>query len=418
MNFLELYEETFKDTEPPKNFHLWTAISVVSTLMGRKVYLPFGHYEVFPNLYVCLVGKAGSRKSTANDIGCDLLRMHNKIKMGSDSTSREAIIETIEESKQYYELGGKRLFYHQAAYFNDELQEFIGQKHVDKAIISFLITVFRKKKYEYRTKNSGSSFLSLPCMNLLSCATDDWITKKIKNDMISDGLGRRIIFVYEKKREKYIPWPEVSKEKELGLKVLQGHFQKFYEAKGVVRFTREARELWEPWYIELQESIDSKHPKMQSYYGTKHDLVQKLCMILSVCFRDDLVVDTRIFRIADEILTQTEKGSEELIAGIGRNELSEYHRSISDFVMNHGTVSITELVKKFAADLRHAEYSEVMQILCDKKEVELVGDVYKSLRKIASSNKTNLFDLVKGYEPAEGETPVGSTEVDFRRLQL
>ena len=69
-----LYQDFTKRTEPPPNYHAWSLIGAISALLGKKCYIPQGHFTVFPNLYIVLVGQAAMRKSTALNIAKNFVR--------------------------------------------------------------------------------------------------------------------------------------------------------------------------------------------------------------------------------------------------------------------------------------------------------------------------------------------------------
>src|SRR5205814_9631083 len=54
-----------KATEPPYVYRRWSLLSGVATLLGRQCWVQFGVDQIFPNMYVMLVGNPGTRKSTA-----------------------------------------------------------------------------------------------------------------------------------------------------------------------------------------------------------------------------------------------------------------------------------------------------------------------------------------------------------------
>ena len=75
MKWLEKYLEYTEDQESPSIFHLWVGLSLISAVLGRRVWIDRGYYFLFPNLYVVLVaGSARARKSTALGIGVGLLK--------------------------------------------------------------------------------------------------------------------------------------------------------------------------------------------------------------------------------------------------------------------------------------------------------------------------------------------------------
>lgn len=67
-NYLRDYVHYNSGNECPAQYHVWCALSLLGAILGRKVWVMHGDYfQVYGNLYVCLVGDAGSGKSTAKN---------------------------------------------------------------------------------------------------------------------------------------------------------------------------------------------------------------------------------------------------------------------------------------------------------------------------------------------------------------
>ena len=85
-----------ENTEPPRPFITWVALSIVAAALQRKCRLEMGHLTWFPNMYIVIVGPSGSRKGTAMDPGRILLSGQG-IKMSAESTTREALIRALKK---------------------------------------------------------------------------------------------------------------------------------------------------------------------------------------------------------------------------------------------------------------------------------------------------------------------------------
>lgn len=63
--YFDVYNEYTKDSECPRFYHRWGAISSLAAFLGRDCWFQFGHFNIYPNMYVKLIGSPGTRKSTA-----------------------------------------------------------------------------------------------------------------------------------------------------------------------------------------------------------------------------------------------------------------------------------------------------------------------------------------------------------------
>ena len=65
-DWLAGYIEYTKNTEPPLSYHIWVGISTIAAALERKVYMKWGHSDIYPNQYIVLIGPSGqSRKGEA-----------------------------------------------------------------------------------------------------------------------------------------------------------------------------------------------------------------------------------------------------------------------------------------------------------------------------------------------------------------
>ena len=74
--FLRDYFEYARElTDSPEHYHLFVSMGVLGTALGRKVWIPFGLNNIYPNIYLVLLAESSFlRKSTSLTGGKDLLR--------------------------------------------------------------------------------------------------------------------------------------------------------------------------------------------------------------------------------------------------------------------------------------------------------------------------------------------------------
>src|SRR2546421_4508695 len=79
--------------ECPPSYHIWSCLAAYSTILSRRVWIDRGYFQVFPNLYVVLVGDAGSGKNTAKHIATKKLIMDQfpDVPISASVTSREDV---------------------------------------------------------------------------------------------------------------------------------------------------------------------------------------------------------------------------------------------------------------------------------------------------------------------------------------
>lgn len=106
--YLNNYLRMVEDTESPRLFHVWSAISAVAASLGRRCFLPFGPMVLFPNHYVLIVGTPGTRKSTAASIMKRPLKSSTGVRFAPQDTAgqRQGLIGAMQAGENSKEFTG------------------------------------------------------------------------------------------------------------------------------------------------------------------------------------------------------------------------------------------------------------------------------------------------------------------------
>ena len=73
-NFIDAYLAYTSHTESPVTFHRWSILGALSAWLGKRFYIRHGHSRINANMYVMLMGAAGTRKSTAIKVASKILK--------------------------------------------------------------------------------------------------------------------------------------------------------------------------------------------------------------------------------------------------------------------------------------------------------------------------------------------------------
>lgn len=407
MNFIKKYHDYTKETEPPTNYHVWTMVSALSALLGRKCYIPQGVFTIYPNLYIVLVGSPGMKKSSAMNIGKNLLRTIKDFPLAPASMTREAMLASLQQNECKFSVNSIDMSFHQVSAFVTELQEFIGGKHRNQSMIDILTAIWDEPTYEYHTINRDPIRIDQPYVTLLACCTTDWLNEKLKASIISEGLARRMIFVYEEQRSKYVPFPTLSVEQASAWVDLEEEAKKLRAITGRFSFTDDAREYWEKLYIQIQQEAETKDIFLQHYWTTKHVLMIKVAMCLSAVLRSDKMIDAALLKIVHTMFEDFERNLPVLFKAMGRNELKSHEDKIEEYVAKagNGGRTMSDIANEFARDLTVLEVQALIESLTIKKKIQpnLTDSSWVSTSIIEKTTTSNLFDLLLSYVPSTPE---------------
>lgn len=417
-NLFKLYHDFTKRSEPPPNFHAWSAIGMISALLGKKCYIPQGHFTVFPNLYIVLVGDAGTRKTTAMDIAGNLLRL-TSVPMAPDSATRESLIDDMAKNVVHTKVGNRPIDYWQSTAFVSELHEFLGGQHINRQMVMFLTAIWDRPVYKERTRKGGEVVIKNPYFTLLGCCTPGWMSENLKQNLISDGFARRTIFCLENEIANSVAWPKLLDEVQL-LPLLKAQIQRINKMGGEFQLSKEALQLYIDTYPTFREEAKNHSEKIGSYFSSKHVLALKICMCLSAALRNDYVVDTEILKLSFKFLSETEKTLDKVFSNIGRNELKAILNNVVDIIQ----ASPKGLTKEeiYAAGIYDnanlQEFDEVLNVLMEsgiaeaKCETFAGKPVFRLLKSVKPAKALNLLELagrtvVSASETSSDPTPVG-----------
>src|SRR5215510_5429957 len=170
-SFLDLYMSYTQRQESPELFHLWTGITLLASVMGRKCYIDKGYYKLYPNLFVILVaGSAKCRKSTGINIGVGLLKELLKdlpaVKVVSGKITPERFIDEL-QALSAGKADSPGLLVH-----SSELSVFLTKQSYGEPLIHILTDLYDcPDEWSYKTKNSGEVFLRDVFINIIAATT-------------------------------------------------------------------------------------------------------------------------------------------------------------------------------------------------------------------------------------------------------
>jgi len=347
-DYLNLVEET----EPPTIFQLWTGISSIAGVLGRKCYVQWGvgeHSFVYPNLYIVLVGPAGSRKGTAMRVGTKMLSQLG-VPLAPDVSTKEALaIELLGSQKEMWQKtkeGQKYTLYSSLTAHCEELAAFLKVKDPDQ-ILWMLNWYDNLDSWGSKTKTSGNVVLQRPSLNLLGCITPDKLNE-LPNEVVTGGWASRTLFIYAKGRKRRISFPIIPEAARLDL---QTRLEAIYTIEGEFTISKEAVERYEYWY-EVEDEITEAHSrKFAGYYARRASQVRKLSMIMSAAREDTHLITREDIEEAIRVLREAEGEMGRVFSGHGAAKDSNVLDQILYFIADNKKTTKTELIQVFHMDL-------------------------------------------------------------------
>lgn len=375
MSFLKDYEIVTQNNESPPTFHLFSGLVALSSLVSGKVWLDLGLFCIRPNLYVVLTGSPGVKKTTAMAVAKRLLReLGETVPMSAECQTKEAltlsmaskarpcVVNPGEVPKRFEPLDGDRskFLYCPMSVFVTELSQFVGGSNAAH-MLDFLTTIYDEESYKNETKGKGVDILPMPYLTLLGCTVPDWITAKLKEDVITGGFSRRTIFVYEHHTDLRIPIPFVTQEMEQAWERLVVKAKKISQLRGPFVWGDGAMDFYCDWYKTLKRPED---PLLDGWFNSVHIQMLKIAMLISASewHTGQHFLDINHMQMSIELLKIVEQNIPKVFKGVGRNELFGISNKVIEMLSHAPGKAVPErLVKK---DLfREANIDELTKMI-------------------------------------------------------
>lgn len=372
-DWIESFMKYTENTEPPDLYRRWTAISSIAAALKRKCYLQWGLMgNIYPNMYIVLVGPSGARKTTAMKNGAEFLEAA-RIKFASDSVTREALIGELEGTldSDISSDGSPMSMHSSLTVISPELTVFLGTQNPE--LLAMLADWFDcANLWRYKTKTSGENEVVGVWVNILGATTPHLIRTSLPPDAIGGGLASRIIFVYAETKGKLVPYPFPDSGTNKLRSDLIHDFELILGLKGEFNFTSQFRDRYVSWYIEQEQGTRfDRNPNFEGYVSRRPLHLIKLCMIVSASMGNKMTLDAEVFDKALSYLNEVEVPMQRTFQGLGSGKNTELVERIMSLFAHRKVLSRQDLYAHFRADIDNkAHLDEMVELLIDIKFIK------------------------------------------------
>lgn len=356
-SFIDTYLRYTKRQESPEMFHLWVAITILASVMGRKCYMNKGYYRLYPNFFTVLVaGSAKCRKSTAINLGVGVL---NEIGLGTglleDVPQVQLIKGKITPEKFIDEIcdgdGPTRKAKNCVLVHSSELGVFLTKQSYGEALITILTDLFDcPNEWPYKTKHQGEFVVTDAFLCILAATTPDGLSKGINESALHEGLGSRTMWIYQRDTPRRNPFPVLSPE-ELALydrcKLL---LMSRARMTGEFTLSREALEWYQGpdgkggWYNAYMDSLPPDK-RAEGMYGRKHDQLLRLAMVFAASYGLQ-VCETHHLEAAEMTLDAAEEHAMAAFQTVGGDETTPHLERLISIIRRFKRVTHSELLRR------------------------------------------------------------------------
>lgn len=397
-DFIKKYLLYTRDTEPPIIMQTWAALACVSACMGRHINFPFSLGDVYGNLYVLLVGPAGTRKSTSLKIATSLLS-EAKIRKAPDDTSgqRQGLIEAILQEDEVEVKNSTDKLAKNVSELFDQLEDisieptfafpedkhtlfiaasefgsFMGQGNLD--LTRFLGKLWDGESYTYKLKTEERCITKPdPLLSMLACTTPADMAQILPPEAFGQGFMSRIVLVHAATKERKIPpkFTKLDTELEQDLKDTFRHIST--ELHGAMSITDSAENLYNEIYM---NDVTIPDVRFTHYSERRMSHLLKLCMVLAIA-RDSMTIETIDVEAAESLLSITERDMPAGLGEFGLSPLGAARQKMLEFIIHaKQPVAYTILWAMMQKDMKLLDFRASLREMQDSGKIIQVKTKY------------------------------------------
>lgn len=325
--FTEKYLQYTKEfTDCPDVFLMWGALLAISASLSRKVYIEIGAWNQSPNLWIVLIGKSSSHKSTAISRVEDLIESIDVDRLAPSEFSQEAIIDALSKNST-------RLFiFDEAKSFFDSM----GKKY-NEGLSSVLTTLYRKPNYSRTTMKHGTLNIQNAYLAMGMATTPEWLRSSLQNaeeSAMSGFLSRFLMIPFS--GEGNTPFPKPPPHDLLKFGALKDILRSYQRIEQPFIYSPSADVAFMEWFSETTERENKALPILGAFFEHfKNEAIHKLSILLAID-RGERVISLEAFQEAVICLRYVENMMPSLIEDLTSDRIEQGRKKIKEFIRAKG----------------------------------------------------------------------------------
>jgi hypothetical protein len=332
--FTEAYlEYAHEFTDCPDPFLLWGSLLAISASLSRSVYVEIGSWNIAPHIWVVLIGKSSSHKSTAISIVEDLIELVDSERSAPHEFTSEAIIQSL--SKQPIRLF---VFDEAKAFF-----DMVGKKY-NESLKSLFTILYRKPTYSRTTIKHGVLHISNAYLPIGMATTPEWLRQSLQDaeqSAMSGFLARFLMVPYLGAGNAPIALPPPHDSEKF--KALTEMLWEYKKIEQVFHYTPDALSYLKKWYLETTERENETLPLLGPFFEHfKNEAIHKLSILFAVD-RAEQEITLGAIKEAVLCLRYVEDMLPGLVEDMTATKWDRERKRVIEVIKKHGMIDRTPL---------------------------------------------------------------------------
>lgn len=338
--FLRDYIDAFSEiTDTPKAFLFWGAMTLISTVLGKGVWIKWEARNLYPNIWCVFLAPSGFRKGTGIDLVDKFLWNFNSDLLLPSIGSEEGFTKILDIKKGGHNVGFIRW---------QEFAKILKGWNIKGSWIAnqeFFINIFDSKDFK-KTLSREEFYVGETAISFLAGCTPSSFSNYFRREDMEGGFFGRVYLIACKEKEKYIVIPPAMSKSIFNDLLLK--LKKIDEGKfsGAISYEN-IKDDFETWAHIMQDKKEKGF--MDSFYSRKEVHCMKLMLIYQASLNQQNI------KLEKEALKYAIAAIDFLLASarfmvteeIGLSEQQRQTLRIRDYIRSRKTASRREVYRAF-----------------------------------------------------------------------
>ena len=307
-SWIEAFVEYTEILPSPVLLRKWAAISFVASVLERRVWVRSMGSNLYPNLYVILVGPPGVGKGVAINAGEKILREVPDIQVGPTDMTAASLIDALGDAVRRIILKGDPPYveFNSLTVISRELGVLVPAW--DTTLMNNLTDIYDGFTVDQKRRGKDLRIKILnPQINLLGACTPSYLNDTMPPGAWDQGFISRTMLIYSGERVSRDPFAEEQSYAHLGrlYSDLLHDLKTIASDYGQMAFTSPAAIAIKAW-IKNGCPPEPSHMRLQSYNARRIGHLLKLCMIVCASHTSDRIITIEHYSEALNLLIEAE----------------------------------------------------------------------------------------------------------------
>jgi hypothetical protein len=340
MGWIDDFMDSTKELESPRSFFYWAAMSAVSAVVMKNVFIQRRKdMRLYPNTFILTIAKSGMRKGVPVNAAKELVHLVGTTRVLSGRNSIQGLIKELAHTST--RPGGGAPITHSSGFLaSGELATFLIEDPQAFPILTDLYdTHYHEREWKNTLKGTGVERLEGPCLTMLGASNQALFKEAVPPSSYSGGfIGRTLLIVEERRHTKNALIDPEGDAEIPGVVDFVDYLRFLSSLRGPFTWNESAKARYKEWYATFEpESMDDRT-------GTADrisDHILKVAMLESLANRGDMVLSLDdVERGLEAVLTST-SNVDRVVGGIGKSEIGEGVKIVVDELAGRPGYTIT-----------------------------------------------------------------------------